>query len=636
MSAKLDGLGGLHVVDPHTVLAHAGPAEAGAGPDRSAAAHTLGAGSLVQGSLVRVGGDVRLDLALVGADSAAALLARVTVTAPPDSVAVLTDSAARALLVQIWSHGSPPTPSLDGALRTRSVQALRAFLQGEGEITNGDWGAAAVSYERAIAADPAFWLAYARDLYSLHWELVEPPDSLVAVLERHRFELPERERLSTEAILLEDRDSIGEMIARARSASERYPDSWFGWLILGDELLHDGPLLGNARTDARSAFERAVALNPDLIPAWEHLMLGALVDGDTVAAGRALDALTRLRAGPSLTVGGYGTQLLQFRFLDAIQRSDSTLIRALIDSVAHDPAPAAVPDGSFFDPYRYGAFAEQIAVSRKALAAAGPPDRQRVQRLLLALSWGGRGAWDSALVNLDRVAAGGADSAAALRTYGLAVAGVWLDALEPRDAIARRPAAADAARAGRTGRGELAWLDGVLAAGQRDRRGLATARAALGRSGDPGSAALDRSLGAFDAALRGAAAEAGRTMGALEWEAAALADPDFVSHPLVLPLDRLAAARWLAAAGDAEEALRLLRWADGVFYLHPSTIYGLMFAGLADLERGRIEEGLGHADLAAGYYRRFLHRYDRPVPRHAALVKETRARAPQRTALESP
>jgi hypothetical protein len=92
----------------------------------------------------------------------------------------------------------------------------------------------------------------------------------------------------------------------------------------------------------------------------------------------------------------------------------------------------------------------------------------------------------------------------------------------------------------------------------------------------------------------------------------------------------------LAGAGDAEEALRLLRWADGAFYLHPSTVYGLMFAGLADLERGRIEERRGHSDLAAGYYRRFLQRYDRPVPRHAALVKEARARASQRTALESP
>lgn len=85
-------------------------------------------------------------------------------------------------------------------------------------------------------------------------------------------------------------------------------------------------------------------------------------------------------------------------------------------------------------------------------------------------------------------------------------------------------------------------------------------------------------------------------MAALEWEEAALAGPDFVSHPLGIPLDRLVAARWLAASGDAEEARRLLRWADGAFYLHPITAYSysLMFAVVADLERARIEDGLGY------------------------------------------
>jgi hypothetical protein len=115
-------------------------------------------------------------------------------------------------------------------------------------------------------------------------------------------------------------------------------------------------------------------------------------------------------------------------------------------------------------------------------------------------------------------------------------------------------------------------------------------------------------------------------MAALEWEEAALAAPDFASHPLVIPLNRLAAARWLASTGDAEQALRLLRWVDGPFFLHPSTIYGLMFVGLADLERGRIEEQLGHDELAGSYYRRFLRRYDRPVQRHQALVEEAKAR----------
>jgi serine/threonine-protein kinase len=630
LSAELDGLGGIRVVDAHSVLAHIRPDELAA-EDLPALARRFGAGSLVQGSLVRVGPGVRLDLALIAADSGAAPLARATVTAPPDSVAVLTDSAARALLVQIWSRGSPPTPSLDGALRTRSVPALRAFLQGEGEITGGQWEAAALSYQRAMEADPTFWLAYARHVYARHWSLLEPGDSVVELLRRSRAELPERERLSTEAIILEGQDSIARSLERARAAGERYPDSWFGWLIDGDELLHYGPVLGHTLDESRAAFERAIALNPRLIPAWEHLMPVALRQGDTAATTRALEALDRLDAGPTLTADGYGNRMLQYRFLRAIQRGDSALADALTDSVARDPAPAAVGDGSFYDAYRFGWYARQIRVSRQALAGGGHSERQRALARLQALSWAGRGAWDSALVSFDRSASAGTDSAAALTAYSLAALGAWLDALDPREAAVRRQAATGAAGDGPTGRAELAWLDGVVAAARRDRRALVEARAALRRSGDATWGALDRSLGAMDAALGGDTREAGTAMAALVWEQAALGDRDFASHPLAVPLNRLAAARWLAASGDAEQALRLLRWADAAFFLHPSTVYSLMLAALADLERARIEDRLGHPALAAGYYRAFLRRYDRPVARHLALVEEARARAGPRT-----
>jgi serine/threonine protein kinase/tetratricopeptide (TPR) repeat protein len=622
LSAELDGLGGIRVVDPHTVLAHTKTDELGATP---AQARALGAGSVVQGSLVRVGGGVRLDMSLIGSDSAAAPLARATVTASPDSVAVLTDSAARALLVQIWSRGTPPTPSLDVALRTRSVTALRAFLQGEGDITQGQWEAAAEAYQRAMDADSAFWIASARYVYSRYWSLSEPAESVVTRLDRHLAELPERERLNTQAILLQSRDSIKRAIEVARAAGERYSDSWFGWLFYGDAGLHNGPIVGHSLSEARTGFERAVALNANLIPVWEHLMLVALLDGDTALGARSFGNLTRLNAGPSLGADGYGNRMLQFRFLNAIARGDSAGDR-LVDSLARDPAPAAVGDGSFYDPYRYGYFAEQIRVSRSALASDVSPERKRVHQRLLALSWGGRGALDSTLAMLDRTAAEGTDSSAALRSYGLAAIGVWLDALNPDEAAKRRQAAAQTAGADTTVRAEMAWVDGVLAAGRRDRRALAVARVGLRQSGDPTSGALDRSLGAMDAALRGATREAGEQMAALEWQEAAVSDPDYRDHPLVLALDRLASARWLLASGNPEEALRLLGWVDAAFYLHPSTIYNRMFVGLADLERGRVEERLGHTGIAAGYYRRFLRRYDRPVQRHTPLVNEAKAR----------
>ncbi|HEV2083803.1 MAG TPA: serine/threonine-protein kinase, partial [Gemmatimonadales bacterium] len=229
LSSELDGLGAIRVVDAHTVLAQAKQGELYSPAEGAALARRFGAGSIVHGSLVREGAAVRLDFVLLPTDGGATPLARASVTSAPDSIAALTDSAVHVLLRQIWTRGSAPTPSLEVALKTRSVPALRAFLAGERQIVGGLWESAAASYGRAREADPAFWLAYAREQYALNWSLQEPADTLIDALQRHRFELPEPERLTTEAIVLWSRDSVALALERARQLTERYPSSWFGW-----------------------------------------------------------------------------------------------------------------------------------------------------------------------------------------------------------------------------------------------------------------------------------------------------------------------------------------------------------------------------------------------------------------------
>jgi len=624
MSSELDGLGTIRVVDAHTVLAQAKPGGLYSPAEGAALARRFGAGTIVHGSLVREGADVRLDFVLLSTDGSAAPLARASVSSAPDSIAALTDSAVHVLLRQVWTRGSAPTPSLEAALKTRSVPALRAFLEGERDIVGGLWDSAAASYGRAREADPAFWLAYAREQFALNWSQHEQAGALTEALQRHRFELPEPERLTTEAIVLWSQDSVALALERARELTERYPSSWFGWLIYPDQLLHNGPLLGHSRAEARDGFERALELNADLIPVHEHLMLVALLDRDTTASARGLRELARLGAGPSLTADGYGNRMLQFHFLSAIERGDSALTRVLADSIARDPEPLAVPDGSFYDAYRYGFPAEQIRVSAQVVRAAVSQGRRATHGRLLAFSWAQRGAWDSALVAMDRLVANETDSAAAIESYGLAVVGSWLGAVDQGQADARRKAAVTLARTDDADRAEVAWLDGLAAAGQRDRRALAEARVALRAAGDPSVNALDRSLAAFDAALAGAAGAAGTAMANLEWQEAALSAPDFTRHPYTMAVDRLAAARWLAASGDADQALRLLTWVDGPFFIHPSTVYSVMLTGLVDLERGRIEEQRGRDDSARNYYREFLRRYDRPVIGHRRLVEEAK------------
>jgi TolB-like protein/tetratricopeptide (TPR) repeat protein len=628
VTAELDGLGGIRVVDPHTVLAHARPGDLYTAASAAEQARRFGAGAVLRGSLVREGAAVLLDFALAPVDTTLPPLARGSVTGPPDSIAALSDSAVRALLRQAWTRGQAPTPSLEGALRTRSVPALRAFLEGEGQIIGGQWDVAAASYRRAMEADSTFWLAAARYLYCRSWSLQEADESVTEPLERHLAELPEQERLSTESLVLSSRDSIGLALDRAAQLTERYPSSWFGWLMYADQLFHAGPLLGHPESEARAGFERALALNPDLIPVHEHLMLLALRDRDTALSGLQLRELTRLDAWPILMMDGFGTRKLQFRYLDAMNRQDTALTRALTDSMARDPAPSASKQGSFYDPFRYGRGAEQIAISSQAIRlGVGPPARQVVHRRLVALSWAGRGAWDSALTAMDRLASSGLDRSAALRSYGLAVVASWLGAVDPRNAEQRRDAAASSATSD-SDRAELLWLDGVLAMGRNDRRALAAARTGLERNPDPAAGVLGRSLAAFDTGLGGASRAAGEALAGLEWEQAAVNAGLYSGHPWVIGVNRLAGARWLAAAGtaaDSTEALRLLTWVESPYFLHQSTIYSVMFAGLAELERGRIEDRRVNVEAARRHYEEFRRRYDRPMPSQQGIVDEVRS-----------
>ena len=625
LSAELDGLGGIRVVDAHTVLAQAKPDGLNSPAEGAAWARRFGAGSIVYGSLVREGADVRLDFALLSTDSNARPLARGSVSSVPDSIAALTDSAVHALLRQVWTGGTAPTPSLEGALKTRSPPALRAFLEGERQIASGKWDSAATSFGRARETDATFWLAYAREQYAQSWLIREPVDSLVELLYRHRVELPDPERLAMEASTLVAQDSIALALERYRQATERYPSSWFGWLAYADQLLHNGPLLGHSLDEARAAFGRALALNPELIPVHEHLMLLALEARDTAASGQGLRELARLNAEPSLSADPYGNILLHYRFLDGITRGDSVLTRHLADSVARDPAPAAVTDGNYYDAFRYRFPAVQIQVSTQVLREGGSPARVAVHGRLLARAWAARGAWDSALAAMDQHTKRGIDSAAALRAYGMAVLGEWLGAVNQREVTSRRDAAVTTAQASSADRAEVAWLDGLAAVSRSNRQALASARAALQRTGAASANALDRSLAAFDAALSGSEATAGAAMAGLEWEQAAVFAREFVDHPYTIAVNRLAAARWLAASGDDAQALRLLIWVDGAFLLHPSTTCNLMLSGLVDLERARIEEQMGRNTVALDYYREFLRIYDRPVSGHQRFIEEAKA-----------
>ena len=173
---------------------------------------------------------------------------------------------------------------------------------------------------------------------------------------------------------------------------------------------------------------------------------------------------------------------------------------------------------------------------------------------------------------------------------------------------------------------ELAWLDGLLAVASGDLPGLQEPGARIQGAGDWILQRLARSLAALELALSGEPHVAADSIYALEM----LVPPEeppmlwtsaiFEEMPVNQAVNRLAAGRWLLAAGDTLRAEELLSWQE-VFHPPAIKVNGIV-AGLARLELARIEEARGNWIAAGDLYRWFL-RAD-PIDDYADLAAEAR------------
>ena len=625
ISANLDGVGGIRVADPRRVLAQAdGSTDRGTAED-VALGKRLGAGSVVVGDLVRVGPDVRLDLKLLSTSGDSQPLARATITSALDSVSALTDSVTWALLRQVWRRGEPPSPSYAN-LTTRSVPALRAFLEGEQHFVAGRWPEAIEAYAAAIKADSSFWLAGWRYNSAHGWVWgAEPNPDLRRGYESHLSAFGERDRLLIE---LDREVSLPEVewVTRSRAIANRFPDDWSAWWKYADELHHWGPLIGYTNADARAALQRTVDLNPKAAPMWDHLF-DASIGHDSAQAALALKALTAL---------GNGTTMCCW------QGAASAPYRRLLLS-AGGPLPVPLRDSVALEIAGSTDWIKRALSSVTLLNGGYPAAQVELNRRLIALdphgpftgwawegmahAWAARGAWDSALV-YQRAASLLKPDVSPVEVYTLAVSGAWLGGLDTARAVEQRTAAVeylaglppDSADA-KAGHAQLAWADGTLAVLRRDRRGLADARARVQHSGDREAPFMARSLAGFELELAGAKRAAAESLAALDLAAT---DSAIGAHhdAYARSITHLEASRLLLEQGDTTRALKLLVWHEAKI---PPLFGSQLFAPLAYYELARIEEAQGHTDLARDHYQQFLRRYDMPPPAHQHLVDEANA-----------
>ena len=634
ISASLHGVGGIETADRLTI----GTSAAGkdlSPADGAALAQRLGATSFVHGTLVGAGDQVRLDLGLYGTEKLEPLARGVSVTAHRDSIRSLTDSASLGLLRQVWQRGEPPTPSLT-AVTTRSIPALRAFLDGERAVVQGRWVDAELAHAAAIKQDSTFALAYWRQTYAKWWRLEQPDSATLSMALTRLSQLPEKERLLAEIWAQNLREpATKERLERARVLTERFPDYWPGWFQYADMLFHVGPLMGRDLRDASGAFQRVLQLNSRLVPAWDHLVQTAMMLEDTTLFVRTWARLDSLLPPDP---GGYPpTRIVLPLHLHLVRGGsfDGPLAESFVDHAVEQPVQNHAWLALWLSWNAQPA--AQIDLSRRVLARSPEPAVRAVHRKAIALAWAGRGNWDSALAAIDAYAGRASELAelseeqiggtaaspdlARLDPYRLAVVGAWLGALDPGLAAARREVAVRAVgrMASPSRQAELFWLDGLLAVSKRDLNGLREAQRQHMRGDSTSGRVPLRSLMAFELELLGRRQDAADSMIAVagEWNS--------LVGPYSLGISRMAAARWSAAERDPEPAARLLPWHQAVVISVGFIQGAVVLGGLSYFEMARVEVARGNPSLAREYYERFLQRYDTPSPRMQHMVDEARA-----------
>ena len=192
-----------------------------------------------------------------------------------------------------------------------SIDAIRAFLEGEQLFRRTSWDSAAVSYAKAISFDSTFAVALRRAAQVGGWQR-NGSDSLS--LEYWLRAGAANHDLSPRDSLLLLSDSLSAAIAPLRSdsmdwpklsrlfstvdaAASRYPDDPEIWYAVGEARFHHGygsPVNINER-QALDAFNRAIDLDSAFAPAYVHAVeLSFTLDGKD-AGNRYTKAYLRLK-----------------------------------------------------------------------------------------------------------------------------------------------------------------------------------------------------------------------------------------------------------------------------------------------------------------------------------------------------
>jgi DNA-binding SARP family transcriptional activator/tetratricopeptide (TPR) repeat protein len=293
LSIGVDGAAGLHSADPRAVLARVrenGDTHLDEG-DARRIARQVGAGLYITGTVVEAGGQITLTAALRDVNGRVQSTAQ-TRAADKGRLFELVDDLSRQLL----AGADRSAPELVGlaARTTKSMPALRSYLEGERELRAGRHVSALDAFREAVAEDSTFALAYYRlssaGRWTTEYQLAEEATDKAV---RYDNSLPPYARRLLDAATAmrdgnyEESESLYVASTRSRPGDA---EAWFG---LGDLHYHYNALRGRSKLQSRKSFERALALDPGDGESRVHLLELAAWEGKVAEVDSLLEGLPK-------------------------------------------------------------------------------------------------------------------------------------------------------------------------------------------------------------------------------------------------------------------------------------------------------------------------------------------------------
>ena len=379
LSTNLDAVGGIRTVDPRTVLHRWRQRADEDGVDLEgslAIARELNAGSVLLGSIVEAGSEVRLtaELRTVRGER----LAQATADGPADSVLALVDSLSLRLLRDVWRSRQPLPDLRVSAITTGSLAATRAYLQGEQYYRRSQWDSALAAFGGAIREDPTFALALFRMGQTVSWlrghgspQAVRLGEAAAEFAER----LPSRERTLVianqlfQAGSLAALDTLREYVARYRNDAE-------GWYQFADVQYRARYLMAIGPEELFASFDRVLELDSTFAPALLNPIELSLLERDSTRFDRYFGALPQSSSTRAVE---------RFELARRLLWSPPGAAVAILDSIAFGPGYDPIREAAAVLEYVLGAsslapdWTSQTLVDAldAVLAATAPGDRRR-------------------------------------------------------------------------------------------------------------------------------------------------------------------------------------------------------------------------------------------------------------------